>query len=121
MKTVLKKAAKKALGAAISILCAPLAPFIIAYYWLYVRTLKKMQNDFSDTDRGSEPSKAKVALSLLGHLIAISALNAPLSILILTKAKGKLASHVFATYVTLAFIAACELGQLKHRSPTRSR
>jgi hypothetical protein len=117
MKTVMKKAC----GIAVSILCTPLAPPVIAYYSLYLFSLKKAQNGSDRPDRKDKTNKAKIILSLLSHLIAISALNAPLAVAIFTKAKSKLVSHIFATYVTLAFIAACELGMLKHPSLIRSR
>ena len=117
MKMSMKGVVKKVCGTAISILCAPLAPLVIAYYSIYVRVSKKMQNN-SDNRK---PSKAKTILSLLAHLVAISALNTPLAVAVCMKTKGKLVSHIFALYVTLGFIAACELGSLKCRFPASSR
>jgi len=117
MAKQMAKTQKKMAGVVVSILCAPLAPLVIAYYLLYVYLLKKTQSKTNHR----KPSRVKTMLSLLAHLIALSSLNVPLAVAVFTKVKGKLVSHVFATYVTLAFIAACELGSLKCRSPARSR
>jgi hypothetical protein len=117
MAKQMEKTLKKVAGVAFSILCAPLAPLVIAYYSLYVHLLPH----FSKKTDNRKPSRAKTILSLLSHLIALSSLNVPLAVAIFTKVKGKLVSHVFATYVTLAFIAACERASLKCPSPARSR
>jgi hypothetical protein len=111
------KTVKKMAGVALSILCAPLAPLVIAYYSLYVHLLPHL----SKKTNNRKPSRVKAMLSLLSHLVALSSLNVPLAVAVFTKVKGKLVSHVFATYVTLAFIAACELASLKCPSPARSR
>lgn len=117
MAKQMAKTLKKTTGVALSILCAPLAPLVIAYYLLYVHLSKKTQSKTNHR----KPSKVKTMLSLLSHLVALSSLNVPLAVAVFTKVKGKLVSHVFATYVTLAFIAACERASLKCPSPARSR
>jgi phosphate/sulfate permease len=121
MAKQMAKTLKKMAGVAVSILCAPLAPLVIAYYLLYARLLLHLSKKTrSETDHRKQ-SRVKTMLFLLSHLVALSSLNVPLAVAVFTKARGKLVSHVFATYVTLAFIAACELGSLKCPSPARSR
>jgi hypothetical protein len=116
-----KKVWKRLFGIVIAVLCAPLAPLIIAHYMLTVYFTRDGKKDNNGSKPKRKPSKVKLAISLAYYLVALSSLNIIIAVIQRTGANWKVARHLYAMYVVIAIIATAKMAALMCPSSANSR
>jgi hypothetical protein len=108
---------KRLFGVVIAVLCAPLAPFVIARYMSIVYFARSRDG----SEQKSKPSRVKLVLSLLNSLVTLSSLNVIVGVIQRTKVNSKVARHLYAIYMATAIVAVFDMAALMRPSLDRSR